>query len=159
MLRAVTSLRLSRDLSDMLTVLLATDGSESVLQAAATAARLLQPHAPVQVTVLYVRPSASIPMLGTGIGPTEDARLEGYLHEAEQSVLDQTAEALRVPGFDVRLRLEVGPPAQTIVLIVEQENYDLLVMGRGRQGELQTLLLGSVGAEVLRSVRVPILLA
>ncbi|MGQ9457090.1 MAG: universal stress protein [Anaerolineae bacterium] len=65
--------------------------------------------------------------------------------------------ALEGQGLVVRTRLEVGPPASTIVRVAEEERVDFIAMGAQGESLVQELLLGSVAHQVVRMARVPVL--
>lgn len=65
--------------------------------------------------------------------------------------------ALEGQGLVVRTRLEVGPPAPTIVRVAEEERVDFIAMGAQGKSLVQELLLGSVAHQVVRMARVPVL--
>ena len=73
--------------------------------------------------------------------------------------MDVLAERLRTAGFAVELRIEFGTPRRVIPQIANDEDFQLLVLGRrtGR-GEIRDVLFGSVANYVLHNVRCPVLL-
>lgn len=79
--------------------------------------------------------------------------------KAGQLVLEQRAEPLRLAGFDVELRLELGSPRLVIPQIANSEEFQLLVIGRHTgTGEIRDVLFGSVANYVLHNVKCPVLL-
>jgi nucleotide-binding universal stress UspA family protein len=78
--------------------------------------------------------------------------------ELEYQLLPHKHE-LEDHGFDVRLAVRFGDPAEEIVNAAKSERADLIAMStHGRTG-LERLVLGSVAEAVLRRSRVPVLLA
>jgi nucleotide-binding universal stress UspA family protein len=72
--------------------------------------------------------------------------------------LAPVARQLEAAGYHVTMSVQFGDPAATIVDAVEASHVDLVAMAtHGRTG-LRHLLLGSVAEQVLRRVRVPVLL-
>ncbi|MFQ6069416.1 MAG: universal stress protein [Candidatus Aminicenantales bacterium] len=56
-----------------------------------------------------------------------------------------------------KIFIKEGTPAKKIVETAEEENADLIVMGRKGLSALEKLLIGSVANQVLRSTSVPVL--
>lgn len=78
---------------------------------------------------------------------------------AGQQILDAHCRTLIEAGFQVEGRLEFGPPRQTICRIVNEEDFQLLIIGRRRDtGEIRDVLFGSVANYVLHNVACPVLL-
>ena len=125
-------------------VLLATDGFEPATQATALLERLADPDR-VSVTVLSVTP--------TGVPPPEYAALMLDVlddrRDATIALVDQVSDRLRRAGFAVRGRTAEGHPGEEIVTIVEQDWYDLTIVGSGHASWLGQRLLGSVSMRVL----------
>jgi nucleotide-binding universal stress UspA family protein len=93
---------------------------------------------------------ASHPIYASQAEASERAALERELLDHQH----QLAQA----GYDVTAVVRFGDAAKEIVAFAEQEGVDLVAMAtHGRTG-LQHLHLGSVAAEVLRSLTIPILL-
>jgi nucleotide-binding universal stress UspA family protein len=93
---------------------------------------------------------ASHPIYATQAEASERAALERELLDAQR----QFAQV----GYDVSLAVRFGDAAEEIVAFAKQEAVDLVAMAtHGRTGLLH-LILGSVAAEVLRSLTIPILL-
>jgi nucleotide-binding universal stress UspA family protein len=79
--------------------------------------------------------------------------------KAGQLVLDDKAETLAKAGFSVEARLEFGSPRQTICKIANDENFQLMIIGRREStGEIRDVLFGSVANYVLHNVACPVLL-
>jgi nucleotide-binding universal stress UspA family protein len=82
---------------------------------------------------------------------TEAARAE-----AEQELGKLSAEA-EGEGLKAAIRIDMGRPADQILLAAEEEGVDLIVMGTTGKTGVRRLLLGSVAAEVVRLARCPVL--
>ena len=79
--------------------------------------------------------------------------------KAGQLVLDERAAILEEGGFNVDARLEFGPPRQIICKVANEENFQLMVIGRRESsGEIRDVLFGSVANYVLHNVACPVLL-
>ena len=79
--------------------------------------------------------------------------------KAGQLVLDDKANLLEDAGFSVVARLEFGPPRQTICKVANDEDFQLMIIGRRETtGEIRDVLFGSVANYVLHNVACPVLL-
>lgn len=73
--------------------------------------------------------------------------------------LEQIAALLQEAGFETELRLEYGSPRRLIPQIANDEQFQLLVIGRhAGAGEIRDVLFGSVANYVLHNVKCPVLL-
>ncbi len=72
--------------------------------------------------------------------------------------LEPSARRLRQAGYQVRLEVRFGEPAQEIADLVEEESVALVAMATHGRSGLSRLVLGSVAEKVLRSLRVPVLM-
>jgi nucleotide-binding universal stress UspA family protein len=91
-----------------------------------------------------------------------DFQVEMVRENAEKAArhrLEIQAEKLRDVGFEVELRLEFGAPRRVIPQIANEEEFQLLVIGRKMgSGEIRDVLFGSVANYVLHNVKCPVLL-
>lgn len=79
--------------------------------------------------------------------------------KAAKARMGELAQLLRGAGFDVELRLEFGAPRRIIPRIANEEEFQLLVIGRKlKSGEIRDVLFGSVANYVLHNVNCPVLL-
>lgn len=81
-----------------------------------------------------------------------------HAHKSGEQLL--AAIALRMTSGNVpcETRLEFGSPRETICRIANEENFDLVILGRRGMGELRDALFGAVSNHVLHHVRCPVLL-
>ncbi|MCK4507226.1 MAG: universal stress protein [Desulfuromonadales bacterium] len=76
-----------------------------------------------------------------------------------QLVLDDKVATLTEAGFSVEARLEYGSPRQTICKIANDEDFQLMVIGRREStGEIRDVLFGSIANYVMHNVACPVLL-
>ena len=79
--------------------------------------------------------------------------------QAATERMEKLAETLRAADLDVELRIEFGMPRRLIPQIANNEDFQLLVLGRrSGRGEIRDVLFGSVANYVLHNVRCPVLL-
>ena len=78
---------------------------------------------------------------------------------AGQQILDRHCEMLADAGYEVTGRLEYGSPRETICRVANEEEFQLLIIGRRQDtGEIRDVLFGSVANYVLHNVACPVLL-
>jgi len=140
--------------------LIATDGSDFALNAAARAKTLLDPA--VEFTLLTVVPPpvmpVGAPVTGIEAAPiatpeTTEELTEAYREEAQES-LERTASALR---GEVARRVEYGDAATEICRVAEQDGFDVIVVGSHGSGVVKRVLLGSVSQHLLHHAPCPVL--
>jgi nucleotide-binding universal stress UspA family protein len=125
----------SRECSPMNNFVLAFDGGASAKKAveyAASQPLLRDMHA----YLLYVGSS--------------NAKIEAALAEAEQQ--------LKEAGFVVTIEQRDGEPEEVIGEVVQQDPIDLLVMGAYGHSSIRQLIVGSTTTEMIRTVKIPVLL-
>ncbi len=91
-----------------------------------------------------------------------DFQIEMVRENAEKAArqrLEIMAKKLGEAGFNVEQRLEFGAPRRVIPRIANEEDFQLLVIGRKvNSGEIRNVLFGSVANYVLHNVECPVLL-
>ncbi|WP_456432528.1 universal stress protein [Thermosulfuriphilus sp.] len=132
-------------------VLIPIDGSPNSLGAVNEIACLLEAAGPnwiEKITILYVID------ISFGEDLNDGQRLEGedILATARQILIEAGAQPERIKR-EVRL----GRPAEEIIRLAEEENYNLVIMGRRGRSHLKELVLGSVSATVLHRLSTPTL--
>lgn len=131
------------------TVVVATDGSESVKRAVATAIDLAE-RFDATVHAVYVIGEDDL------AGTPDDVRTavrDSLTERGEEALASVTAEF----GTDVTTEIRTGRPAKEIIEYSRSVDADLVAIGtRGRHGE-HRLLLGSVAEEVVRRCPIPVL--
>lgn len=95
---------------------------------------------------------------GSVLGPGKNLRmLVDEQCRAGQGQLEQLAKRYARKGVDLRTRLELGTPADTICTVAKKDRAGMIVMAtHGRTG-LSHLILGSVAEHVVRSAPCPVL--
>lgn len=130
------------------TVVIATDGSESVERAVGIALDFAS-RFEATVHALYIVDSTEIDSSPEGL--QED--LSDALEKQGEAALDGINEA----GGDVITSVREGRPVVDIIEYAREHDVDLVATGtRGRHGE-NRLLLGSVAEGVVRTSPVPVL--
>ena len=75
-----------------------------------------------------------------------------------QSLLSSTLSKAIKAGIRSSTKLLQGNPADVIIKIAEDEDYDLIVLGSRGLGSVSRILLGSVSDNVSRHAKCPVLI-
>lgn len=132
-------------------ILLAVDGSEDSKEASKVAGELARRnHAEVIVVHAF-------PPVPNYLGDPQQEEMIKDFTSAGREIAQEAADA--VEGDDVEVVTEVlaGSPAETILEVAKTRQPDLIVMGSRGQGDLSSLLLGSVSHRVLAHAKPPVL--
>ncbi len=136
------------------TVVVATDGSESVSRAIDCTLDLAD-RFDATVHALYVIDESQVESLPERL----HGEVRTALDEEGEIALETVVEANEATGspIEVETSVRVGEPTQQIVSYVRETEADCVAMGtRGRSGE-HSFLLGSVAERVVRTCPVPVL--
>jgi len=141
-------------------IILASDGSEHSMKAAAQVRWLAGLESTIKVTILYVlpRPVTLEKALSVGAGLDPRKYNPEFVKRAEE-VLATTTAALELPEDRITQRVLIGAPAEVICDVARDENANLIVMGTRGEGLVQALLLGSTSNRVTQLAHCPVLLA
>ena len=146
-------------------ILLATDGSEDAKLAARNAADLAQ-KTDSELHVVYVGGEGlyEIPLVDLAtLEPTWIAReypdLLSDIERTERELLDNEVEQLEAAGGTIitQAHLSTGEAAPEIVVVAEEIDAGLIVMGSTGQGGIRRALLGSVSESVVKLAHCPVL--
>ncbi|WP_227375289.1 universal stress protein [Haladaptatus halobius] len=131
------------------TVVIATDGSESVVRAVRIALDLTR-RFDAEVHALYV--------VDAGEVESSPEKLRGELHAALESEGEEALESVRDHADrDVVTTVREGDPAVEIREYAREHDADVVATGtRGRHGE-NRFLIGSVAERVVRTCPTPVL--
>ena len=131
------------------TLVIATDGSESVARAVDVALDFAD-RFEASVHALYVKEESDV----TSAPEAVRKRLEEALEEQGEAALESVAEKAHE---EVTTAIRAGRPAAEISRYARQVDADLVATGtRGRHGE-NRFLIGSVAERVVRTCPVPVL--
>lgn len=86
-------------------------------------------------------------------------RIEAELRQAASNTVEEARARLARPGLDVVSGVPRGRPATAIVDAAKACNADVIVVGSRGHGTIESMLLGSVSAEVVDHAAVPVLVA
>jgi len=144
--------------SEMMRILVATDGSPHAIGAAKFSARLVRELREAEVVLVNVGHIPAVALGGLGEGYINLSALEEGMKQAGEAILDETAKAFA--GIDARVSrvCRMGDPAGEIVKAARERNADLIIMGCRGFGQIGGLILGSVSERVLHAAHGPVLI-
>ena len=74
-------------------------------------------------------------------------------------ILAKLAEPFQAAGFEPKLLLELGTPDAAILKVVEEQDIQLVIIGRHPGGGgFRDIMFGSVANHIIRTVKCPVLL-
>jgi nucleotide-binding universal stress UspA family protein len=72
--------------------------------------------------------------------------------------VDHAAGILKAAGYEVTSQIVSGEPEQVISKAVENDAFDLMLMGAYGHSRIRNLIIGSTTTEMIRSCKIPIVL-
>ena len=135
-------------------ILVPVDGSNCSKQALEYA---LEHYPDDDVTAFHVI-SAGTGDLGSFAGMTGDLPDSERMEERAEEVLEEATAIADEHGVDVATRTGRGRPDRAIVALIEDEEYDLVVMGSHGRDNVRKMLLGSVAEKVVRRAPSPVVI-
>ena len=123
-------------------IVVATDGSEQSIHAAAVATGIARTHGSKLHFLTVVRPPEG--WWGVGGAPPPPEAVSDALIEGQGEVLDTTIMAVDLTGVEHETTTELGDPAASIIAYCEENAADLLVIGRRGAGVIERFVMGSV---------------
>ncbi len=133
-------------------ILVLVDGSEFSLNAARAAASIADNFSG-KLTLLHV---VSKSFTKTTM-PDLEQEIAGLRAEGSQ-ILAAAMDAIGKTEDELDTVLSWGNPMDIILEEIEDEGYDLIVMGSRGLGAIKGLLMGSVSERISRSVKCPVLI-
>jgi nucleotide-binding universal stress UspA family protein len=82
----------------------------------------------------------------------------GRIDDNARYYLDETADKLRLKGFQVTATAQAGPAEEVIAQHVQDHAIDLLVMGAYGHSPIRQLILGSTTTTMVRTCQIPVLM-
>lgn len=143
-------------------MLVAIDGSEPAAKALDYALDIAEKYA-ADVLILSVIPpiNSVIPRFSTASPPKSFYKL--FITEIEKRLKIALSEALKKvkaekPMLKISTALLEGRPAEKIVQVAEEKNFDIIIMGSRGLGSVKELFLGSVSDKVADTSTCPVLI-
>lgn len=134
-------------------ILIPTDGEEATKPAIEHGLRIAE-KTDATVHALYV---VDIPPVG---GESAELSLEPLVSRLEaegKEATEDIAIQARDYGVNVRETVERGVPFQAILDYAEAHDIDMIAMGTGERGDIESFFLGSTARKVTRLSRAPVL--
>lgn len=140
--------------------LVATDGSPAAGVAIDLVAGVGWPSGTtIQVVEAIESPVSSFGRPWAPISMTHATSLDTRLRQAALATLEEARTRLSGPGLEVVTAVIPGRAATAIIDAAVAMPADLIVMGTRGHGRIESMLVGSVSAEVIDNAPVPVLLA
>lgn len=95
---------------------------------------------------------------GIGGAPPTPEALSTALVEGQKQILDEVVKRLDLDGVEYETIQELGDPASRLIAVCEEQNADLLVIGRRGAGLVERVILGSVADRLCHHAPCPLLL-
>ncbi|MFB6132305.1 MAG: universal stress protein [Halanaeroarchaeum sp.] len=106
-------------------------------------------------SLLEARPSVEVVLAHTFTD--EERTVPRDMKRADRvETVRRSKERLEAADVEVDFRDLESPPAEGIVSLVEDEGFDLIVMGGRKRTPIENAILGSTTQRVLRNVEVPV---
>lgn len=134
----------------MYKILLAVDGSSFSSRATEEAIKIAQAFNG-EVTVLTVAATPNISSMDLLAKVREKIKLEA------QELLEETKTKFVDKGLEAKTVLEEGYPPSVICDIVENEDFDIVIVGRRGMGKFHEMVLGSVSNHVVHCANASVL--
>jgi nucleotide-binding universal stress UspA family protein len=139
-------------------LLLAVDGSQGSLKAAATAAEIARRFGS-RVTLVHVMHMPDAVRAATSIaGVAGPEWASGVWDKQAKEIVQEARKAVGLPDDQVKEEILVGHPAEMICRAAEEGSYDLIIMGSRGLSEVSAFFLGSVSDKVSHHAHCPVLL-
>lgn len=140
-------------------IVVGTDGSDSAREAVRQAAALASlTEAELHVVSAY-EPVTSRQVQSESAGVPEDVAHETGPREEVNFILDAAAGIATEYGIDTRSHPSDGDPADAILLVAEEVEADLIVVGNKGMTGARRFLLGSVPNKVSHHARCSVFIA
>jgi nucleotide-binding universal stress UspA family protein len=137
------------------TVVVGVDGSEGSKSAASIAVAIARHWKASIKLVTVVRTPAG--WWGIGGAPPSPEALSSALMEGQQQILADMEETLDLEGLEYETVEELGDPVTRILAVCDQNDADLLVIGRRGAGLAERVLLGSTADRLTHLAECPVL--
>ncbi len=124
------------------TLVVGVDGSEGSSRAAQTAVAVARHWKAKLLLVTVVRTPEG--WWGIGGAPPSPEALSAALIEGQEKILADVESHLDLDGVDYQLVQELGDPVSRLISVIEENDADLVVVGRRGAGLAERMILGSV---------------
>ena len=142
-------------------ILVPVDASHSCLHAEELAAAIAK-NFKSKVTVIHV---VSHDLLHAGlelryrVPPSVRTEITNWLLQTGKKIVWDAEALFKEEGVEVDARvIEYEDPAETVIRVAKDEEYDLIVMGNRGETEVEVFSLGSMAEKVFRHAECPVLI-
>ncbi|MDH5795803.1 MAG: universal stress protein [Candidatus Bathyarchaeota archaeon] len=138
-------------------ILVPVDGSDVSFNAVEYAVNLAERYNS-EISLVHIVPTSvwNYCLMTEGWNPVPVCTIREMEAEGERLLLS-VLSSVKESGVEVDAQIDYGRPANKIVQIAKEENFDLIVMGSNGRGVIARLLFGSVSAEVFHKAPCPVL--
>lgn len=137
------------------TVVAGVDGSDGSRRAAEHAAAIARHWKAKLLLVTVVRTPEG--WWGIGGAPPSPEALSAALIEGQQQILAEIEEHLDLEGIEHETIEELGDPVSQLIEVCDQNDAELLVIGRRGAGLAERIILGSVADRLCHLANCPVL--
>ncbi|WP_458120184.1 universal stress protein [Paenibacillus sp. Z6-24] len=133
-------------------ILLAADGSENSIRAAAEAVKIASLSPDAAVEILFAADPSKV----------KDEVLHSHTHDEiefrRRQRLQSVEEVLTAAGLQPKVTIINGDPGPSIVKYAAEHHADLIIIGTRGLNALQEFVLGSVSHKVVKRAHCPVLI-
>ncbi|WP_046216317.1 universal stress protein [Paenibacillus wulumuqiensis] len=133
-------------------ILLAADGSDNSIRAAAEAVKIASLSSDAVVEILFAADPSKV----------KDEVLHSHTHDEiefrRRQRLQSVEEVLTAAGLQPKVTIINGDPGPTIVKYADEHHADLIIIGTRGLNVLQEFVLGSVSHKVVKRAHCPVLI-
>jgi len=140
------------------TIMVATDGSQTIIRTAALAVGLarLSRGSIIAIYVVDVYRLAHLP--GYTALPSLSSRLMELMLKEGELAISEVGNMASDEGVPFDSIIAEGDPSQEIIKRSHKAGADLLVLGRIGRSDLEKIMLGCVAEKVVRHSKIPVLI-
>ena len=136
-------------------ILIPMDGSGYSMRVGEYGVRLAKAYG-MKIVSLYVIDERTLTTVGR-LGDGELEKVRRNLRREGETCLHYVEELASQEGVDFASRIMEGSPHRVIVELAEQEDVDLILIGKVGQRGPRRILIGSVTERVLEATKRPVL--
>jgi len=133
-------------------ILLAADGSENSLRAAAEAIKIAKLSVPLQLEI------ASVIKFDDSKTQILHSTSDAELKNIRQQKLQPVEKLFQKENIDYSIKFLHGEPGPALVKYANNEKFDIVIIGSRGLNTLQEMVLGSVSHKVAKRVNCPVLI-
>lgn len=137
------------------TIVVGVDGSEGSQRAAEHGAAMARHWKARLLLVTVVRTPEG--WWGIGGAPPSPEALSAALVEGQQRILGDMKSQLNLEGVECETLEELGDPVSRLIAVCDENDADVLVVGRRGAGLAERMILGSVADRLCHLANCPVI--